>query len=234
MRKRYNRYYYSNLADVMTLGSPEWRPIRMVPSINYRNQPIFEKGFLYWLSDEQQNTQQLIAFNVDSEVFAIMETPSHVELIVDLGGYMGLVHQSSEGLKVWYGTNHNDQGQIIDWGEHDNIAIVHEGTSINPFELDLLGIWKNSTVLISWMRHPKVFFSYDFVSRSATVVEFPDTDLLEYKSFRGSSFSISEFHRSSCLPKGDDRQDSLKNIEDKKLKFERKLIVLFVALLGRW
>ncbi|PON60599.1 hypothetical protein PanWU01x14_152110 [Parasponia andersonii] len=135
MHQSDNKWHAYNVADVMTLGSSEWRIIRQLPSFNFTKQPIFERGFLYWLSHSNHIPQQLIAFNVESEVFSTIDTPSHVDLIVDLGGYLGLVYAGSKSLIVWFGTGHNAHGQIIEWGERGTITIVHEGKCINPSEL---------------------------------------------------------------------------------------------------
>ncbi|PON85433.1 F-box associated interaction domain containing protein [Trema orientale] len=197
-RKQQDKCYYNNIAHIMTLGSTEWRVIQSVPNWDCEDSPVFENGFLYWMqSREERKPQQLLAFDVENEIFSTMETPSQVDWMVDLAGYLGLVHASSEGLRVWFATSHNNQGKITTWGVRDPIVVHHDGKQISSHALRLLGFWKDSKVLIMYIETQKYFFSYDFAFGNLTVIEYPRRATYEYKTFKGSSLSISEFHASS-------------------------------------
>lgn len=198
--KRDGKWHFDNLAEVMSLGSPNWRAIQHVPNIQFLEQPVFENGCIYWLS-KKSAPQKLLVFNVKHEVFSVVEFPIEVDKIIDLGGRLGLV--VGEGLEVWFSTSHDDDGKINNWGKYDEICIFgDEGKRIKSCDLELLGVWNDGNILIRLLDHivPKKFVSYDLISKRTTMVDDPKEDGHAYKTYQAHLFSLSEFCGSSKLP----------------------------------
>ncbi|KAM6546622.1 hypothetical protein CsatB_027358 [Cannabis sativa] len=204
------RTKHANLASILTLGSDTWRVLRYpsvidVDDLEFFIEPVFEKGFLYWYAP----LEHIIVFDVKLEKFSIIKTPidakckicSPMEFrLVDLGGHVGFVKAHWGVLRIWYGTNHNSEGKITEWKKYDPIDIYHEGELFDfSWTLQVLGAWKDeSSMLVCSSTLPRVFFCYNFVTKTATVVDFPPKHLV-CNSYRGSSLLLTEFHGSSEL-----------------------------------
>ncbi|XP_060961001.1 uncharacterized protein LOC115722302 [Cannabis sativa] len=202
----------TNLASILTLGSDAWRVIRYPSVVNvddlyFFGEPVFEKGFIYWYAP----LEDIIVFDVEREIFSIMEAPidtncnicSDMEFrLLSLGDRVGFVKAHCGVLGIWYGKNHNSEGKITEWEEYDPIQIIHEGELFDFSQaLQVLGAWKDeSSMLVCSSSLPRVFFCYNFVTKTATMVNISNRpENFASHSFRGSSLLLTEFHGSSEL-----------------------------------
>uniref|UniRef100_A0A803R7K7 F-box associated beta-propeller type 1 domain-containing protein n=1 Tax=Cannabis sativa TaxID=3483 RepID=A0A803R7K7_CANSA len=201
-----------NLASILTLGSDAWRVIRYpsvanVDDLDILGDPVFEKGFIYWYAPPED----IIVFDVEREIFSITKVPIDtncnicwdVDLrILCLGDRVGFIRIHCGVLEIWYGKNHNSEGKITEWEAYDPIQIFHEGELFDFFlPIQVLGAWKDeSSMLVCSWSSPRVFFCYNFVTKTATMVNIPNRpENFVSHSFRGSSLLLTEFHGSSEL-----------------------------------
>lgn len=200
-------------AQVMTLGSSEWRRVENVPNEVFMSNPVFEKGFIYWLAGKW-GSRKLLAFDVENEVFSTMKSPIKVSHIHDVGGLVALVFTSRNGLVALVSANHEANGRVCEWKKHDPITVVDgEGKPVAPYSVMLTGTWKDNTILLRSFALLKgiagnLFFSYDFGSKKLTKVDCPSVKRgrFEYYSLRGSSHAMSGFRGCSvpvCLLPGE-------------------------------